>query len=73
MDRKINDVIQSVGGYEKFDQLVKRGRHMHDQAVFDLFTRSLSRIARFVTGHFSIKIKRQKSNDAYQEFCEPVF
>lgn len=73
MDRKINSVIQSVGGYEKFEQLVKRGRHMHDQAVFDLFARLVSKIAQFVTGHFGIKIKRQKSNDGYQEFCEPVF
>ena len=73
MDRKINDVMQSVGGYDGFEVLVKRGRRLHDQAVFDLFARLGSKVAQFVTGHVSIKIKRQKSNHGYQEFCEPVF
>ncbi len=42
MDWKNNSVIESVGGYEEFEQLVKRGRQMHDQAVFELIARLLS-------------------------------
>lgn len=48
MDRKTYDVIQSVGGYEEFKQLVQRGRQMHNQAVSDLFARLVSNIVLFV-------------------------
>lgn len=42
MDGKNYGVIESVGGYEEFEQLVKRGKQMHDQAVFELFAQLLS-------------------------------
>jgi len=48
MDRKTYDVIQSAGNYVEFEQLVQRGRQMHDRAVFDLFARSVSTIVVFV-------------------------
>jgi hypothetical protein len=73
MDRKINDVMQSVGGYEEFEQLVKRGRQMHDRAVFDLFAPLASKAAHFVKENLGIKVKRQKTKDCYREVCESVF
>ena len=39
-----DSVIDSVGGYEQFEQIVKRGRQMHSQAVFGLFARLLSKV-----------------------------
>ena len=42
MDRKTVSVIESVGGYAEFEQLVKQGRQMHDQAVFELIIRLVS-------------------------------
>ena len=37
MDWKKCTVSQSVDNYEGFEQLVERGRRMHNQAVFNLF------------------------------------
>ena len=37
MDWKTCSIIKSVGGHEGFEQLVERGRRMHNQAVFNLF------------------------------------
>ena len=37
-----NLVIDAVGGYEGFEQLLKRGKQLHDQAVFELFAQLLS-------------------------------
>jgi hypothetical protein len=73
MDRKINDVTQSVGGYEEFERLVKQGRKMHDQAVFDLFARLMSRAGQSVKGIPSITIKKQGSKDCQQELYQSVF
>lgn len=42
MDRKSVSVIQTVGGLEEFEQLVERGRQLHNQAVFELFARLVS-------------------------------
>lgn len=39
MDRKSVSVIQTVGGLDEFEQLVERGRQLHNQAVFELFAR----------------------------------
>jgi hypothetical protein len=73
MDRKINDVTQSVGGYEEFERLVKQGRKMHDQAVFDLFARLMSKAGQSVKGILSITIKKQESKDCHQEIYQSVF
>ena len=43
-----NLVIDSVGGYEQFEQLVKRGKQMHDQAVFELIARMPSKAIPFL-------------------------
>lgn len=43
-----DSVIDSVGGYEQFDRLVKQGRQMHDQAVFELVARLLSKSILFL-------------------------
>lgn len=37
MNGEIDDVIESVGGYEGFDKLVRHGRQLHNRAVYDLF------------------------------------
>ena len=37
MDWKTCSIIKSVGGHEGFEQLVERGRQMHNQSVFELF------------------------------------
>lgn len=42
MDWQTNGVIESVGGSEGFEQLVERGRQLHNQAVFELFARLVS-------------------------------
>jgi hypothetical protein len=42
MDWKTGGVIESVGGLEQFEQLVERGRQLHNQAVFELFARLVS-------------------------------
>ena len=34
--------MQEQDGYEGFEQLVERGRQLHDQAVFELFARMVS-------------------------------
>jgi len=33
----IYDVMESVGGYDGFERLVKDGRQLHNRAVYDLF------------------------------------
>ena len=37
-------VIDSIGGYEKFEQLMKRGKQMHNQALYGLIARLLSKV-----------------------------
>jgi hypothetical protein len=39
MDWQTVGVIESVGGLAQFEQLVERGRQLHNQAVFELSAR----------------------------------
>ena len=58
-----NLVIDSVGGYEAFDQLVKRGKQMHDQAVFELFAGMLSKaFASFKKGRDQLATRQGKAD-----------
>ena len=66
MDRKTYGVIQSVGGYEEFEQLMQRGRQIHDQAVFDLFARLVSTIVLFAKRSLGIPTREQGPVDHYQ-------
>jgi hypothetical protein len=43
MDWQTVGVIESVGGLAQFEQLVERGRQLHNRAVFELFARSGSK------------------------------
>jgi hypothetical protein len=66
MDRKTYDVINSVGGYEEFEKLVKRGRQMHDEAVFDLFTHLMSIGVRFVKAHLVFGFRKKDRQNHYR-------
>jgi hypothetical protein len=39
MNRQTVGVIESVGGLAQFEQLVERGRQLHNRAVFELLAR----------------------------------
>ena len=43
MDWKKGSVSQSVEKHEGFEQLVERGRQMHNQAVFEFFASLVSK------------------------------
>ncbi len=73
MDRRTYDVAQSAGGYAEFERLVKQGRKLHDQAVFDLCARLVARVVRFVKGIGRVSIKKQVSKGCQREVCESVF
>jgi hypothetical protein len=73
MDRRIYDVIQSAGGYAEFERLVKQGRKLHDQAVFDLFTRLAARVVGCAKGIRRVTTKKQASKACQQEMCQSVF
>jgi hypothetical protein len=48
MDWETGGVIDSVGGLEKFERLVERGRQLHNQAVFELFEQLVSNAKLFL-------------------------
>jgi hypothetical protein len=73
MDRRIYDISQSAGGYAEFERLVKQGRKLHDQAVFDLFTRLTARVVRCAKGIRRVTTKKQASKACQQEMCQSVF
>ena len=66
MDRKIYDVLQSVSDYEDYAQLVKHGRQLHDQAVFNLFASLVSKAMLLLKGTLRFKIKTQDAGSIYQ-------
>ena len=66
MDRNIYDVINSVGGYDEFEKIVKRGRQMHDAAVWDLFARLMSSGILFVKANFLLKFRKKEQRNHYQ-------
>jgi len=47
MDGKTSCIIQTVGGYKAFEQMVERGRQLHNQAVFELFVSLVSNAVLF--------------------------
>ncbi len=63
MDWKKCSVSQSVDNYKGFEQLVERGRQMHDQAVFDLFARLLSNANPFLKVGNSLLIRKQNAKN----------
>jgi hypothetical protein len=73
MDRRIYDISQSAGGYAEFERLVKQGRKLHDQAVFDLVARLAAEAVRCVKGIRRVTTKKQASKACQQEMCQSVF
>lgn len=58
-----DSVIDSVGGYEQFEQLVKRGKQMHDQAVFELIARLPSKAILSLKQGWDHLVRQQGSKD----------
>ena len=59
MDWQIVGVIESVGGLAQFEQLVERGRQLHDRAVFELFARLGSKAIQSLKKNCGISIRKQ--------------
>lgn len=55
MEGKYCHIFEALDDYEKFNQLVERGRQLHNQAVFELFARMISNVALFVKRNNCIK------------------
>jgi len=61
MNEKTNCVIQTAGGYEGFNQLVERGRQMHNQAVFELSARIVSNSVLLLKRCYGLAVGTQES------------
>lgn len=65
MDSKTIGVIESVGGLEQFEQLVERGRQLHNQAVFEMFARLVSNVMQALKNCYDITIGKQANRRVY--------
>ena len=59
MDSITISVIESVGGLNQFEQLVERGRQLHNLAVFELFARVVSNAMQALKNCYGITIGKQ--------------
>ncbi|MGD9369092.1 MAG: hypothetical protein PVH87_25525 [Desulfobacteraceae bacterium] len=69
MDWQTNGVIESVGGSEGFEQLVERGRQLHNQAVFELFARLVSSAMLSLKKSRGAIIEKQSSGNHGRGVC----
>ena len=73
MDGNNYCVIDSVGGYENFEQLVKRGRQLHGEAVFEVFARLFSSPVLFLRNiRSTLTRKRDRSLELYIKQQNPA-
>lgn len=63
MDWKTCSIIKSVGGHEGFEQLVERGRQMHNQAVFELFAWLVSQAIPSLKKGYGMMMRKRDSRD----------